>query len=925
MSRSTFVLIVLTLACADPTLRKSEAIGQARDVVAAARHAVESDSADVYARRWRARHRANDRMAELGLATLARLTYDYADADRRYDALVSSVDPPDEIAAYALLGRGQSEAQRWRRQDAMPDLERAASAARATGDSLAEAEALVGLAQFIGRGGNADSALTLIQRAYALATADPTLHAMIGCAIAAAQARRSIARADSMMNAAVTRAAQTGAARATAGCRLGRAQLHELVGEQRSAIFAADSALADATRARDYATMATAAQFRAYLTTQYDQRFDLGRRYALDAIAYGERSGNALAVGWAELNLMQVAIRVGDARMAVRHADRARYVLEPLSDIQGLAALRIVEGDAESLMARVDRARASYRMADSMYARMRFEAARPNVLYKRAALESAAGNLDEASNALEAGHAIATRLGQTGLAQTDFHYLHGLIALRANDAKTATASFETFLSNFNPRHQHYLFDGRIRLAESQARAGRLDDTERTIGLAFLDLDHVRGILGDRDARIAVLQSRRFEFDPDLGIATIVNLLAADGRIETAFRLTEAQRARHLWEQVVRRGALAGAVDSTDVRSTRLVADAVDAATLRAQLPDSTAILEFITGSGGEPTTLFIVQRDGTSALTLPSGDSLVTEIVRFAGALEGGVHAATLSRKLAERVFDPAIALLHADVSRLIIVPDGPLHRLPFDALQLADGRFAIERFTITLAPSSRLAHAYWSRQASSATRPTGRLVAFADPRFATQTGLSRLAGSEREARAIARHAESPTVFIGRRATEDALNGIDWSDVSVLHLATHARVEDYSVLSSAFFLGPGTSDGRVEPMDIAVLPLAADLVVLSACRTIGGAVVSGEGLQGLTTPFLEAGARAVVATYWSVGDRSLVSLMDQFYAALARGLTTADALHSARLESLRAGDPPNVWAALAFTGDAGSRPHLSWR
>ncbi|MGH7536669.1 MAG: CHAT domain-containing protein [Gemmatimonadales bacterium] len=78
---------------------------------------------------------------------------------------------------------------------------------------------------------------------------------------------------------------------------------------------------------------------------------------------------------------------------------------------------------------------------------------------------------------------------------------------------------------------------------------------------------------------------------------------------------------------------------------------------------------------------------------------------------------------------------------------------------------------------------------------------------------------------------------------------------------------------TALALTPGQGeDGFVTPGELAGLRLDADLVVLSACRTAGGVVVDGEGVQGLTAPLLAAGARSVVATSWQVGDQLTVPL-----------------------------------------------------
>jgi len=138
----------------------------------------------------------------------------------------------------------------------------------------------------------------------------------------------------------------------------------------------------------------------------------------------------------------------------------------------------------------------------------------------------------------------------------------------------------------------------------------------------------------------------------------------------------------------------------------------------------------------------------------------------------------------------------------------------------------------------------------------------------------------------------------------------------VIHLATHALVDDRALGRTALALAPGDSgSGLVTPAELARLRLRADLVVLSAWRTAGGVVVDGEGLQGLTAPLLEAGARSVVATSWRVGDRSTLRLVDGLYAALARGRPVVDALRAAKLAAMRDGAPPAVWAAFELVGD----------
>jgi CHAT domain-containing protein len=129
-------------------------------------------------------------------------------------------------------------------------------------------------------------------------------------------------------------------------------------------------------------------------------------------------------------------------------------------------------------------------------------------------------------------------------------------------------------------------------------------------------------------------------------------------------------------------------------------------------------------------------------------------------------------------------------------------------------------------------------------------------------------------------------------------------------------VDERTAARTALALAPGEGEsGFVGPGDLAALQLDADLVVLSACRTAGGVVLGGEGIQGLTAPLLQAGARSVVATQWRIGDRGTLAFVEGFYSGLARGLPVGEALRAAKLEAIRRGAPPGEWAAFTAVGD----------
>jgi len=195
---------------------------------------------------------------------------------------------------------------------------------------------------------------------------------------------------------------------------------------------------------------------------------------------------------------------------------------------------------------------------------------------------------------------------------------------------------------------------------------------------------------------------------------------------------------------------------------------------------------------------------------------------------------------------------------------------------------------------------------------------------FDRSGGLPRLAAAGDEVRDVARYAPEAVVRVRGDASEAFLKRAPLARFGILHFATHALVDEATLARTALALAPGEGeDGFLSPADLAALHLDADLVVLSACRTAGGVIVAGEGLQGLTGPLLEAGARSVVATQWRIGDRSTVQLVDRFYLAMAGGMPVADALREAKLAAMRHGAPARDWAAFTVVGDPDVRVPLT--
>jgi CHAT domain-containing protein len=367
---------------------------------------------------------------------------------------------------------------------------------------------------------------------------------------------------------------------------------------------------------------------------------------------------------------------------------------------------------------------------------------------------------------------------------------------------------------------------------------------------------------------------------------------------------------------------------------------VTLAELQAALPESTAVVHFNTGTWNEPTTVFVLTHDGTTARVLPPADSLVDPVRRLVLALQARGEARTQARLLGAAIAAPIASALPAAVSQLVIVPSAPFNTLPFDVLALADGRPMIERFEISYAPSASV-YAALRRKSTGADGDIGErsvvgargVLVFGAPERPRRSGVARwdtlppLPEAAAEAREVARVSPRSLVRLGRDASEAALKHAPLADVAVLHFASHAVVDPAGLRGTALLLAPGGGeDGIVRPEELSALSLDADLVVLSACATaVSGGHAGDEGLRGLVAPLIEAGARGVAATLWAVDDQAQRQLMSRVYQRLARGESTAAALRGAKLEALRAGAAPRDWAGLVLWGDPLTRPFRSAR
>jgi tetratricopeptide (TPR) repeat protein len=703
---------------------------------------------------------------------------------------------------------------------------------------------------------------------------------------------------------------------------------------------ALDSALAvyrtliwEYRRIRDRAGLAQSLQWRSHLYRSIGW-IAKARRDADEAIAEAKASGAAGVIPWALGTLAFSSLSLGDVAGAAPAAAEATRLFRAQGDRFGAITARGLEGELAA--ATGDWATAKSIFVEVLAAADAAGWVQVQVQLHQSLMAAALheGDLVVARREAFAAESLARARDMPGLAKP-MAYHQGVIALRSGDLARAERLFRQHLSGVIAIQPHWMYMTMARLAEVYARQGRIHDAALAILRADSALGEWRDRLRDRELRLLALQISEDRADPDLGVATVLGTLAPrEGYWATALLVSERLRARDLADRLNRAAIAADttsgdrAIRSDSVLSVKAMMDAVP--------DDSTAVLEFVTGGGNERTVAFsFTWREGLVS-SQPPIDSLIGPIDRFVALLRSGEDHRPLAAALGNALLRRPLQLLAPSVRRLVIVPDGPLHRLPFDALEV-EGKPILERYTVTYAPSANVAVRLWQMTPA----PRSPVLVFADPRFAGETrgdtdadafrsafaghsGLPRLPGTSREAKAITRRAGDATVRRRAAASEGWLKQNRLGQYGVVHFATHALVDEGTVANTALALAPSEGeDGFVGPAELTQLRLAADLVVLSACQTAGGVVLRGEGVQGLAAPLLAAGARAVAATWWPIGDQATVQVVDDFYAALSRGLPVGDALREAKLAALRRGAPAREWAAFTIVGDPLSRPALS--
>ncbi|HSB11895.1 MAG TPA: CHAT domain-containing tetratricopeptide repeat protein [Blastocatellia bacterium] len=248
----------------------------------------------------------------------------------------------------------------------------------------------------------------------------------------------------------------------------------------------------------------------------------------------------------------------------------------------------------------------------------------------------------------------------------------------------------------------------------------------------------------------------------------------------------------------------------------------------------------------------------------------------------------------------PIEAALTCD--RLIVIPHGALHYVPFHALHDGSG-YLIDRFEISYAPSATVLKLCRTRAGTSDGSPSDTLVALG----LAEPGTPNIDDEIDELGVL--FPDSVRLTSEEATLENLFEAAPRA--RFLHLASHGYFRRDNPMFSFLKL----ADANLHFYSLLDLKLNAELVTLSACHTGVNKVFPGDELHGLLRGFLFAGAPSVVASLWAVSDRSTAEFMREMYSQIRAGASKSSALRSAQLVIKEAYGHPYYWAPFVLMGN----------
>lgn len=496
----------------------------------------------------------------------------------------------------------------------------------------------------------------------------------------------------------------------------------------------------------------------------------------------------------------------------------------------------------------------------------------------------------------------------------DLRLAEGELAVNVSPEQ-AIAALNPAIEIFRSLAYHYQLGHALYLrALAEDKLGRFDDEERDLAAAIAELERQREKVTEPEERVSYLDRRREILDSMISFQ-----LYRRRRPAEALRFSENAKARVLWDWILTQP---GSGLHKDLDRSRL--SPAHSGALAKDLPERTAVIEYAVLP--QSTIIWLLRRDmEPKVVTVKVGTKRWEDLIQTLqrAVLDGqSTVLAIASEQLHDILLKPVKRDLFAG-ERLVFIPDGPLHGLPFALLRdRQTGKYLIQDHVCSVAPSIQVFKASLHRDKFLARRITPRALMIADPDFdrTMYPSLPRLSAAKTEA-AIAQTFPGSQVLRARDATRRTfLNSA--GDFEIVHFGGHSVVNTEFPLLSQMVLAEDTEDpnrGVLYSGDLLHQHFSRTrLVVLASCETAAGRISRTEGVENLARPFLAAGVPAVVASLWSVDDDSTSHFFSRFYKHLHSSFDAAAALRAAQIEAIELAEEesrdPRTWAAFEVIG-----------
>lgn len=339
--------------------------------------------------------------------------------------------------------------------------------------------------------------------------------------------------------------------------------------------------------------------------------------------------------------------------------------------------------------------------------------------------------------------------------------------------------------------------------------------------------------------------------------------------------------------------------------------------------------------------IFTVESSGLSAVRIPLSKDFF-EAVRYIRDFDlteltdtekaKNENYIQVLQKLYSLLIKPIDSKL-SDKDKLVFVPHGILSYLPFSILHEKNSSTDFRKLPYLL--KNHQIHYAWSlafygTEINSAPKIRGDFRGFA-PSFKQQKVPSAYRANLSELPRAKEETENALKYFKGSIFSDSLASVNnfrlhSQQASILHLATHARVDDqFPLQSGLYFSGSGGESDFLSLYEIYNMRIPAQLAVMSACDTGKGKISEGEGIISLGRAFSYAGCASVIMSLWQANDQSTSDLMSLFYQELAEGKAKDQALRQAKLRYLEQADPltahPYFWAGMVAVGEMQALNH----